>query len=104
MTGNEKIFDYGQVEYENFRNDTRRLLKMLQTTEEYQQFANLGLDDNGVRFLNSVNKKVKSFLDTKEKTKLHFCTCNKDFIPESGFWVPDKVYSYAKEFLKEREG
>ncbi len=38
---------------------------MLQTTNEYQQFANLALDDNGVRFLNTVNKKVKSAIDSK---------------------------------------
>ena len=61
---------------------------MLQTTTEYQQFSNLALDDNGGRFLNSVNKKIKSCLDTKERSVLHFCTCNKEFIPESGFWVP----------------
>ena len=77
---------------------------MLQTTEEYQQFANLALDDNGIRFLNAVNTKIKSSLDTKEKTKLHFCTCNKEFIPESGFWVPEKVYSYGKDFVKQRNG
>lgn len=98
------MFDYGKVEYENFRNDTRRLLKMLQTTNEYQQFANLGLEDNGVRFLNEVNKKIKSSLDTKQRTTLHFCTCNKEFIPESGFWVPEKVYNYGKEFVRERKG
>lgn len=77
---------------------------MLQTTEEYQQFANLALDDNGVRFLHAANKKSKSALDNKEKTRLHFCTCNKEFIPESGFWVPENVYTFAKEFVKERKG
>jgi hypothetical protein len=38
---------------------------MLQTTNEYQQFSNLALDDNGIRFLNEVNKKIKSAIDTK---------------------------------------
>ena len=51
----EIVFDYGRVEYENFKNDSRRLLKMLQTTSEYQQFANLALEDDGIRFLHSVN-------------------------------------------------
>lgn len=77
---------------------------MLQTTSEYQQFANLALDDNGVRFLNEVNKKIKSGLDTKNRAVLHFCTCNKEFIPESGFWVPQKVYDFGKQFVKERNG
>jgi hypothetical protein len=27
---------------------------------------------------------------------VHFCTCNKAFIPESSFWVPDKVYSFGR--------
>ena len=98
------VFDYGKVEYENYRNDTRRLLKMLQTTNEYQQFANLALDDNGVRFLHAVNEKQKSHIDTSKKLVLHFCTCNKEFIPESGFWVPEKVYSFGKDFIKERKG
>ncbi len=85
----ELNFNYGKVEYENFRNDTRRLLKMLQTTEEYQQFANLGLDDNGVRFLHEANKKFKTRIDkSKPFSVLHFCTCNKESIPESGLWVP----------------
>lgn len=97
-------FNYGKVEYENFRNDTRRLLKMLQTTDEYQQFANLGLDDNGVRFLHEVNKKVKTKMDKSKQTTLHFCTCNKEFIPEAGLWVPEKIYSFSKEFAKERAG
>jgi len=40
---------------------------MLQTTNEYYQFANLALDDNGVRFLNAVNKKIKNHLDTSKR-------------------------------------
>lgn len=67
MGDREVVFDYGKVEYENFKNDTRRLLKMLQTTNEYQQFANLGLDDDGVRFLNTVNKKIKTHIDTSKR-------------------------------------
>lgn len=104
MGDKEFAFDYGKVEYENFKNDTRRLLKMLQTTNEYQQFANLALEDDGVRFLHSMNQKVKTHIDTSKKISLHFCTCNKEFIPESGFWVPDKVYSFGKEYVKERKG
>ena len=69
---------------------------MLETTAEYQQFAHLALEDDGVRFLHSVNKKIKTHIDSTKKASLHFCTCNKDFIPESGFWVPDKVYSLGK--------
>lgn len=51
----ERLFDYGKVEYENFKNDSKRLLKMLQNTGEYQTFAKLALDDEGVRFLHIVN-------------------------------------------------
>lgn len=84
-------FDYGKAEYENFRNDSRRLLRMLQSTAEYKEFANFALDDDGVRFLSNVNKNKKSKIDTSPSNyvqTLHFCTCNKQFIPESGFWVP----------------
>ena len=51
MTSKQLNFDYGKVEYENYKNDSKRLLKMLQSTEEYQAFANLAVEDNGVRFL-----------------------------------------------------
>ena len=77
---------------------------MLQNTSEYQQFANLALDDDYVRFLNQANKKIKTKIDTYGQSVLHFCTCNKDFIPESGLWVPEKVYSFSKEFVKDRNG
>ncbi len=78
---------------------------MLKNTSEYQQFAEFALDDNGVRFLNSVNKTVKTKLDAPtDQSHFHFCTCNKAFIPETGFWVPESVYHFGKEFIKERNG
>jgi len=52
-----------------------------------------------------LTKKIKTKLDTNGKSKLsvvHFCTCNKEFIPESGLWVPEKIYGFAKEYVKER--
>ena len=107
LQSKEFNFDYGKAEYENFRNDSRRLLKMLQSTAEYQDFARFALDDNGVRFLHSVNKDLKTKLDVpanKTSQSMHFCTCNKAFIPESGFWVPEKAYSFGKEFIKSRKG
>jgi hypothetical protein len=72
---------------------------MLQSTSEYKDFARFALDDDGVRFLNNANKDLKTKLDNapnKNLQSIHFCTCNKAFIPESGFWVPDKVYSFGK--------
>ncbi len=78
--------EYGKVEYENYKNDSRRLLKMLQSTEEYKMFAELAMDDNGVRFLHHVNKDKKGKIDltmnsptstSTSPTRLHFCTCNK---------------------------
>ena len=74
---------------------------MLQNTEEYQQFANIGLDDDGTRFLHEVNKKVKTKIDRPGNApSFHFCTCNKEFIPESGLWVPEKVYAFSKAYVK----
>lgn len=68
-------------------------------------FANFALDDGCVRFLHEMNKKAKTKIDRPEKaSSFHFCTCNKEFIPESGFWVPEKIYSFGKEFVKERNG
>lgn len=56
---------------------------MLQSTNEYQNFAKFALDDNGVRFLHLANKNTKTKLDTPGvlSSQFHFCTCNKAFIP-----------------------
>ena len=58
--------------------------------------------DDGVEFLRQPNQLKKSALDADQKAKktiIHFCSCNKDFIAESNFWVPDKMYSFGKEFI-----
>jgi len=84
LQSKEFNFDYGKVEYENFRNDSRRLLNMLQSTAEYKDFARFALEDDGVRFLHSVNKDRKTKMDNppnKNLQSIHFCTCNKAFIP-----------------------
>ena len=82
-------FNYGKVEYENYRQDSRRLLKMLKSTAEYNKFADFALDDNGVRFLTNANQSVKTRLDgPADQGHIHFCTCNKAFIPEAALWVP----------------
>lgn len=51
-------------------------------------FAELAMDDNGVRFLHHVNKEKKGKLDVMKgdgkgnnNGMVHFCTCNKAFIP-----------------------
>lgn len=76
---------------------------MLKNTDEYKQFASLGLDDGSVRFLHEANKKHKTNLDV-QTNNLHFCTCNKAFISEPGLWVPENIYKFAKEFVKARKG
>jgi len=74
---------------------------MLQATEEYRDFAMFALGDERVRFLQEVNKeKKKSKLDVDGRVNtgrvIHFCSCNKDFIQENTFWVPEKVYDFGK--------
>jgi hypothetical protein len=61
--------------------------------------------DDGIEFLLQPNQSKKSSLDASlAKKPLHFCTCNKEYISESSFWVPEKVYSLGKEFIRERKG
>jgi len=61
--------------------------------------------DDGVKFLRQPNLNKKTSLDTAmAKKPLHFCSCNKDFISESSFWVPEKIYSFGKDFISERKG
>jgi phosphorylcholine metabolism protein LicD len=50
----------------NYKSDSRRLLKMLEQTEEYKYFAKMALDDEGVRHLGMTGKKSK--LDLTDPT------------------------------------
>ena len=61
---------------------------MLQSTNEYKVFADLAINDDGVRFLNNVGLKSKIDHNKPNSNSIHVCTCNKAFIPESSFWVP----------------
>ena len=60
---------------------------MLKLTDEYKEFAKFALDDNGIVFLTEANKTNKTKIDaenmqtSKKSTKLHYCSCNKEFIP-----------------------
>ena len=47
------------VEYMNYKSDSKRLLKMLEQTEEYKYFAKMAIDDQGVRKLGLTGKKSK---------------------------------------------
>ena len=103
----EKIEALSQsVEYMNYKNDSKRLLKMLEATDEYKNFAKLALEDGGVRHLGNVGKKSKisGVNDESHGRMVHFCSCNKEFIPEENFWVPEKVYDFGKGYVKEHVG
>jgi hypothetical protein len=97
-------FSHGKVEYENYRQDSKRLLKILKTTAEYRYFADFALQDEGVRFLTNTNKTTKTNLDIPQNAQIHFCSCNRVFIPEPFLWVPEKAYNYGREFLREHKG
>jgi hypothetical protein len=62
-------------------------MEMLKTTTEYREFANFAIAEGGVRFLHETNKKVKTNLD-KPPQSIHFCSCNKSYIPEPALWIP----------------
>lgn len=78
---------------------------MLKSTAEYKTFADFALEDDGVRFLTNASNTVKTRLDApSDQNHFHFCTCNKAFIPESALWVPEKVYDFGRDFIKDRKG
>jgi HJR/Mrr/RecB family endonuclease len=78
---------------------------MLEQTSEYEYFSKFALLDDGIEFLRQPNQRKKSFLDAASAKKpMHFCTCNKEYISESTFWVPEKIYAFGKEFISERKG
>ena len=83
---------------------------MLEMTDQYKNFARFGLDDNGITLLEEASKTIKTEVscetrrENKKQGKLHFCSCNKQFIPETYLWVPESIYEYGKDFLKSRQG
>ncbi len=78
-------------------------------TDEYKEFAKFGLEDNGIALLTEASKNKKTKIDSskqelnKKSMRLHFCSCNKQFIPETYLWVPESIYEFGKEFLKTRQ-
>ncbi len=60
---------------------------MLKSTEEYQEFSKFALDDNGIVLLSEASKTIKTKIDaenglgSKKTKRLHYCACNKEFIP-----------------------
>lgn len=79
---------------------------MLEQTAEYEYFSKFALMDSGVQFLRVHNQNKKTTIDAVMNSKklVHFCNCNKEFASESDFWVPEKVYSFGKEFVHKRNG
>ena len=69
---------------------------MLEKTSEYEYFSKFALMDEGVEFLRLQNQSKKTTLDANEKKLVHFCNCNQEFISESNFWVPSKIYSFGR--------
>ncbi len=102
---NEQMnFTYGKVEYENLKSDAKRLHQMLKNTQEYKELSAIAETGEPERFLHEANKSIKTKTDAlSKKGGLHFCSCNKEFIPECHLWVPEKVYEFGRGFLKQRE-
>lgn len=60
-----------------YKQDQKRLLKMLETTAEYHYFSKFGLIDDGLQFLTWPNQNKKSPIDLVDVRKpVHFCSCN----------------------------
>lgn len=92
-------------ECERYRQDQRRLLKMLETTQEYRLFAQFAQQDGGVDFLSAAHRTRPSTLDSARPARsLHFCSCSRELIDELSFWVPERAMAVGKAFLRERKG
>jgi hypothetical protein len=104
-----------QLEIDHLKNDNIRLLELLKTTPEYQDFAYLLEDSTGVRYVKSNNKlnKLGSSSNCKcnnfysgiqsKSCKIKYCEqlANKDnAYSDPSNWIPNKAFHISQEYSK----
>lgn len=89
------------LEIEKLKEDVKRLVQLLRSTEEYKEFAeNANLMNDDIRFLKGVhkekgtNKNFKLWADQR-KLKSEF---------ENFFWIPTDAFKYANDFRIKYQG
>ncbi len=89
------------LEIEKLKDDVKRLVQLLRSTEEYKEFAeNANLMNDDVRFLKNVHKEKgtnKNFKLWAEQRKL-----KSEF--ENFFWIPTDAFKYANDFRIKYQG
>jgi len=101
------------LEIEHLRGDVHRLVKMLRTTKEYQEFSNYADDTTGsIRFLKETKRTSKLDLEyaggragSASPRSRRICTINEDpIVDEKMLWIPQEAHKFVQEFRKKYKG
>ena len=94
------------LENDNLKDDITRLIKMLQNTTEYKNFADYADASGSIHYLKSVGK--FSRLDLAERfhdlNNARDCTKHELFVDEKVLWAPQEAYRFAHEFRLKYDG
>ena len=97
---------YLLLENDNMKEDISRLVKMLQNTKEYKNFADYADASGSIHYLKSVGK--FSRLDLAERfhdlNNARDCTKHELYVDEKVLWVPQEAYRFAHEFRLKYNG
>jgi hypothetical protein len=89
------------LEVERQKADIQRLINLLQSTEEFQEFAeNANLSNCHVRFLNDATKRKESIKNLRLKND----TSRDKGDIESLFWVPLDAFRFAHDLRLKYKG
>jgi len=101
------------LEIEHLRADNQRLVKMLKTTKEYQEFADFADDNSGsIRFfkdslkqtnVDSTYKRLNAGQSASESVIQRLCV-QESQLDEKEMWMPNDAFKFAKEFRRTYNG
>ncbi len=105
---NKKSESISMIEIEHLKNDVRRLLQMLRSTQEYKDFAEFADDTNkSITFLKEIP--IKSIVDCK-------CACIKckhvrpclveesKYMDEKMLWAPSEAFNFVHQYRLQYKG
>jgi len=101
------------LEIEHLKADVQRLVKMLKTTQEYNEFADFADDNSGsIRFLKNSLGKTQLDANFKGASKrtgsaegvMERLCVQEALVDEKEMWTPHDAFRFAQEFRKKYNG
>jgi hypothetical protein len=110
----KKSESYLMLENENLKADIIRLIKMLQNTKEYKDFAQFADASGSIHYLKTIGKfskldlaerfEVNSQVTLKELKNMKNCKKVDLYVNEKALWVPEEAFKFAHNFRLQYDG